>query len=300
MLTIFATPKPFRGHFATIQRNAIGSWIRLSPRPQVILFGDSEGTREAAAEFAIEHVPSVETNEFGTPYLHALIEGAERLARHDLLCYVNGDIILTETFEAAVRYVRTQAKGFLMVGARTNLDLDVPIAFESDWRQWLRAECVSRGTIGDHTGIDLFVFPKGFYKNVPPLAIGRAWVDQWMIKAALQRDMVIDASAPALIVHQNHDYAHIAGGRDSAYKGIEAQRNLVLCGGEHAYTLLECNYVLTRDGRVRRNRFRRTLFEIRHLFWDLFVRRTVGIRNALRLRTKFSRSEHGKSERRAL
>lgn len=29
MLTIFATPKPFQGHVGIIQRNAIGSWVRL-------------------------------------------------------------------------------------------------------------------------------------------------------------------------------------------------------------------------------------------------------------------------------
>ncbi len=31
-VTIFATPKAFRGHFSVIQRNAIESWTRLSPK----------------------------------------------------------------------------------------------------------------------------------------------------------------------------------------------------------------------------------------------------------------------------
>ena len=76
MLTILSTPKPFVGHIGLIQRNAIGSWVRLSPRPQIILFGDSAGVHEVAAEFGLEHVPSVDANEFGTPYLRALLQQA--------------------------------------------------------------------------------------------------------------------------------------------------------------------------------------------------------------------------------
>ena len=42
MLTIFSCPKPFRGHFGMIQRNAIRSWTLLKPTPDVILIGDEK------------------------------------------------------------------------------------------------------------------------------------------------------------------------------------------------------------------------------------------------------------------
>jgi hypothetical protein len=296
MVTIFSTPKAFRGHFGVIQRNAIGSWMRLSPAPQIILFGNSEGTSATAAEFGLEHVPSVETSEFGTPYLRSLIEGTERLARHPLLCYVNGDILFTEGFEEAIRHVAARQR-FLMVGARMNLDLDVPIVFDANWRGWLRKEYSARGTVGDHTGIDFFAFPKGLYTKIPPLAIGRAWFDQWMIRSALeQRTAVIDASGFTPIVHQNHDYAHLDGGRESAYKGIEAQRNLALCGGEHVYTLLDCTHDLKSDGRLKRVRLRRLRFRTRQGLWNIFVHRTAGFRHALGLRRKVWRSEEKTSQ----
>ena len=32
MLTIFTIPKPFVGHIGVIQRNAIISWLNLSPK----------------------------------------------------------------------------------------------------------------------------------------------------------------------------------------------------------------------------------------------------------------------------
>ncbi len=54
-VTIFATPKAFRGHFAVIQRNAIASWTKLSPKVDVILMGDDAGTAEIAREFGLRH-----------------------------------------------------------------------------------------------------------------------------------------------------------------------------------------------------------------------------------------------------
>jgi hypothetical protein len=284
MLTILSTPKAFEGHFGLIQRNAIESWVRLTPRPQIILFGDSPGTRGVAAEFGLEHVPSVETNELGTPYLRALIESGERRARHDLICYVNGDIILTEGLESAVRCASSLPATFLMVSARINLDLDLPITFDPDWRSWLKRMCQERGTRGDHTSIDFFVFPKGLYRDIPPLAIGRAWFDQWMIKAALERGSVVDASRLTPIVHQNHGYAHVAGGRATVYQGVEAERNLAIYGRAHTYTLLNCTHELGPDGRLRRVRFRKQGFHARQILWDLFVRRTGRLRRALKLR----------------
>lgn len=292
MLTILSSPKPFEGHVGLIQRNAIGSWVRLCPRPQIVLFGDSAGTREVAAEFDLEHVPSVETNEFGTPYLRALIESGERRARYNLLCYVNGDIILTGGLERAVQSIATLQTAFLMVSARINLDLEVPIPFDTDWRRWLRETCQARGTNGDHTSIDFFLFPKSLYQNIPPLAIGRAWFDQWMIKAAAQRGAVIDAFPLRPIVHQNHGYAHVAGGRSTVYQGVEAERNMAIYGGRgHAYTLLSCTHELGRDGRIGRVRFREGWFRARQVLWDLFVRRTARLRHALRLTRRHRRAK---------
>lgn len=287
MLTILSTPKPFVGHIGLIQRNAIGSWVRLSPRPQIILFGDSPGTREVATEFEVEHVPIVETNELGTPYLRSLIQAGERHARHDLLCYVNGDIILTEGLERAAQYVSTFGASFLLVSARINLDLDVPILFDRDWRAWLRTTCEARGTAGDHTSLDFFVFPKGFYRDIPPLAIGRAWFDQWMIKAAVHLGSVVDATALRPIVHQNHGYAHVGGGRTTVYKGVEAERNLAIYGEPaHTYTLLNCTHELRGNGRIRRVLFRKERFHARQLLWDLLVRRTGPLRHAIRDRLR--------------
>ena len=104
MLTIFAIPKAFHGHIATIQRNAIYSWTLLRPKCEIILFGTEEGIREAAAEFKVGHIPDVSCNEYGTPFLGPIFNQVKHLAQHSLLCYVNADIILLDDFiKAALR-----------------------------------------------------------------------------------------------------------------------------------------------------------------------------------------------------
>src|SRR5213593_4228973 len=147
MLSIFAYPKPFQGHIATIQRNAIGSWLRLSPPCQILLFGDEEGTAVVAKEFGVCHVPGVMRNEYGTPFLNDVFRKAERLARHDLLCYVNSDIILGSDFIPAIQQVRQWRPRFLTVGECWNLDVTEPVTFDRPmWEENLKALLQQRGT----------------------------------------------------------------------------------------------------------------------------------------------------------
>src|SRR5438477_11746488 len=94
MLTLFSIPKPFRGHIAVIQHNAIRSWTLLRPACEVILFGDDEGVASAAADLGVRHFPEVARNEYGTPLVSDVFAQAQRHAAHDTLCYINADIIV--------------------------------------------------------------------------------------------------------------------------------------------------------------------------------------------------------------
>ena len=92
MLTIFAVPKPFEGHAATVQRNAIRSWKLLDPACQVIICGNETGSAEAASEFELDHIPAVQLNDLGTPLLGSVFRRAEELAIGHQLCYLNADL----------------------------------------------------------------------------------------------------------------------------------------------------------------------------------------------------------------
>lgn len=297
MLTIFTIPKPFKGHIATIQRNAIQSWRLLRPRPEIIFFGNEEGVAQVAAELGLLHEPQVASNEYGTPLLDDLFRRAELCASSKWMCYVNADILLLSDFGSAVEQVTKAFGKFLCVSKRMNIDVPEAIKFAEDWETRINARGRETGQSGDHTSIDVFVFPKGAYRNVPNFGIGRLWFDQWLIKAAKEEKIpVVDLSLVAPVLHQNHDYNHVDGGRERIWRGKEAEHNLRLYGGvKHDCTLLDVTHKLTAEGTFRRVRLRRLAFETRHLFWDLFVRRTVCLRNALKLRKKFWQPGHSRN-----
>jgi hypothetical protein len=231
-LTLFACPKPIdEGHVATIQRNAVESWTLLPGRPEVILFGGESAAR-LAAELGTRHSTDIELTGTGAPLLSSLLPAAERLASGDLLAYVNADIIFMPDFAAAARRMAARRRPFLMVGRRTDLAIAERLDFGDGWDARLRERAVREGRLHSHEGIDYFVFRAGLFGDIPPLAVGRASFDNWLLRRA--RDVgaaVVDATPVVLAVHQDHDYGHVAGGEAEVYSGAEADRNMELAGG---------------------------------------------------------------------
>lgn len=253
MLTIFSIPKRFRGHIGVIQRNAIRSWTLLRPACEIILLGNDEGTTEIAQEFGLQHIPDIARNEFGTPRVDSICQEAERAAQHRLLCYVSADIILMSDFLRAVEQVSASRKKFLLIGQRWNVGIDGPLDFETDWEQNLRSYVAQHGSLGARTGMDYLVFPRGFWPDIPPFAVGRTAYDQWFVYQARARGVaVIDATPVVLDVHQNHDYSHLREGSQGIWATLERRRNLELAGGRrHLFITKDCTEVLTPAG-VRR------------------------------------------------
>ena len=212
-LTLFATPKRFQGHVGTIQRNAITSWTRLNPKPEIILFGTDEGTAEIARELGLRHVPTVKTNQWGTPLVSDLFGQAEAVGSGRALCYVNADILLFDDFPQAIARVSAWSNHFLMVGRRTDLDVTGPVDFAGDWDTQIRRRAQSEGKLQIARSVDYFAFSRGLYPEMPALAIGRFWWDNWLLwKARSLGAKVVDASKAVMVIHQNHDYSHTAYG----------------------------------------------------------------------------------------
>jgi hypothetical protein len=288
VLTLFSIPKAFKGHIGVIQRNAIGSWAQLQPRPEIILFGRDEGTADAARDLGLRHIPDVATNEFGTPLLDDLFHKAEAAAHFPTIAYINADIILLSDFLRSVELVQKQLPKSLLVSKRINMDVPEPLSFGPGWEAALKHRAETTGVDEHYSGIDIFVFLKGMYPSVPDFAIGRMWFDHWLIKAVrLQNLPVIDASWISPLLHQRHDYNHVPGGLDQIWRGQEAAHNFQIYGGvEHAFTLLDVTHELTPAGAIRRVRFRKPLYKIKTFAWKFFIERTVSLRRALGLHRK--------------
>jgi hypothetical protein len=270
MLTVFSTPKPFEGHFAMIQRNAIRSWTLLHPDCEVILFGDEKGTEAVASEFGVRHIPHVERNEYGTPFISDLFDQAQQLGVHDTLCYVNCDTILLSDLIPSVERAKRKRR-FLMVGRRWGLRVTDHLDFgPHNWEEQLRTAVKQRGR------------PR--------------WDNYMLYRARSRKAALIDASSDVTAIHQDHDYSHHPKGREGVWNGVEAQRNHELMGT--GFTTEHSTHLLTGEKlRVNWNHlntlplFYPSLKLPLQIFWK-FLDISRPVRSVLRLRLK---SSHAKS-----
>lgn len=252
-LTIFSAPKPFTNpHIALIQRNAIRSWVSLGPQVEVILLGDEAGLAEAAAELGVTHIREVARTPSGTPLVSSMFDLARRNSTSPLLACVNADILLMPDFVQGALQAASQARQFLIIGQRYDLDVREPLDFSPGWPERLRDCLLTQGKLHKATGSDYFIFPRDCFVDMPAFAIGRAGWDNWMIYGGRRSGWpVIDGTPAITIAHQNHDYSHLPGGQPH-YRHPETFENIRLAGGKRAiFELRDVNYCLE-EGQIKR------------------------------------------------
>ena len=224
-LTLFAIPNAFEGHTGVIQTNAIQSWARLDGC-EVVLFGEEAGLAEAAARLRVRRVPDLARNDRGTPMVSDAFRWIQGVATAPAVAYVNSDIMFTSDIVAAAEFLaQSGLREWLVVGQRRDLDVSELLPFSEGWEARLRADVSARAQPHGVSGIDYFLFPRGWSVEFPPLAVGRPGWDNWLIYRARALGIpVIDASASVLCIHQNHP---------SRYRSfeLEARRNSRAAGG---------------------------------------------------------------------
>jgi hypothetical protein len=267
MVTIFTNPRPFKGPFEIIQRNAIKSWLKLKPECQIVLFEDEEKTvSKIAGEFGVQCVTQVKRDEFGTPLLSDVFDRVRKITKGGIIAQVNADIILTNSFVKAVEQVSeiTGGKPFFMTGRRWDLDIKEPIDFRGDWEKNLRYLIKKEGKLHGFSGMDYWVLLSDCPFDIPPFVVGRPGMDSWLVyKFRSLKFPVIDATAVVDIIHQNHNYPK----KNNPFFEVEKKRNLDLAGGfSNMGTLRDADRVLTPEGLQKPN-FTRRIFSGLTLFY---------------------------------
>jgi len=102
MLTFFTTAKPFRGHTAVIQRNALQSWKLLDPDVEIIVLGNDEGAADVCAELGLRHEPEIAVNPSRNEAAGFRFWPGAADCVKNLLCYANCDIVFTKDFRVAL------------------------------------------------------------------------------------------------------------------------------------------------------------------------------------------------------
>ena len=224
MITFVTIPKPFEGHVGMIQRNAIASWLHVTPSPRVILAGDEAGVAETAASLGVDHVSALARNDRGTPLLDDAFRLADEHAQGGLICFVNSDILLPPALGRAAALVRARSDRFLVIGECRNARVDDPVDpasldWESLWRQGRR-----RGA----DALDYFLFTPGLYADVPPFAVGRTvWDPDRSISLAGQ----IGSLVKVRVSPEADENRRLAGGgRERLYSRFDATHRLTSRG----------------------------------------------------------------------
>jgi len=223
---------------------------------------------------------------------------AQAIARHDMFCYINCDIIVMQDFWRAIERVRAVQREFLMVGRRWDTDVTELLPFDQhDWQTELRALAQGRGRKRTAEWIDYFAFSRGLYGlDMPPFVLRVFW-DNWLVWKALDSGKpVIDASRAVMAVHQNHDYSYHPQGKAGIWSGEEAGLNAQLAGGwRHLRTIADATEVLLPE-RLKPNALRhwstakryarqagRVLFyDVWHPVWFVLLNLTRSLRRSLR------------------
>ena len=267
MITIFSLPKAFIGEFETIQRNAITSWTFLQPKPEILLFGDEQGTKQIAKELKIRHIPTIKSNQCGTPFLNDLFYRAQSQASNNILCCVNSDIILlNQDFINIIQNVFSLLPQFLLVGKRYELPITQTINFkQTSWKQILKNKVTKQGFLKNAGWIDYFTFTKGVFNKIPPFALGRTFWDKWLIWYAIEQGCpVINVTDSITAIHQTHSYSHAKEGYTKVWEGKEALENIQLAGGwSHGLTINDADFILKDKKLIRNNQRDSFVFKIR-------------------------------------
>jgi len=215
MITLFTIPRAFTGGDKTRQENTLGSWTRLIPRPEIILFCGDPGVAEAAKQFDCVHVPDIKCNKKGIPYVSHVFRLASQMATNDILCYANADIIFIQDIITAAKTVKEHFNDepFLVVGQRWNAPVPEPLEFTDGWQHRLQAQVKHNRSNISSCAIDYFMYSRGAVVDLPDFLVGSPKWDNWLVKNAEKRRVQIVSATQALTcIHQQHEHRWPAAG----------------------------------------------------------------------------------------
>lgn len=248
MFTIITTPKPLNVIKNRVAfQNAIRSWMRLRPKPEVLVFG---GDRAIVGAEGARYITGYRSNESGLPYLDSMIEVAHREATNDIILFTSDHLILFQDLVKAIQQVSDKFPKFLIVGQRHEIDLPELMLMDDRWEQRLRKHIEDYGKLGGLAAKDYMIWRRPLDFEILPFHIGRPRYDSWLLYAAIKAGIpTIDATGGITALHPRHDFP---GGRVARSNSPETLRNIELGKWAGGYTLELASWELTEHGLRKR------------------------------------------------
>jgi len=249
-LTLYTWPESFADpHSAKIQRNAVRSWLRLEPRPEILVFGDEPGVKEYCQEFGLRRVADRLEVIDGTVRIRDMAESAERQSDASFYCFINADIILTDSLLRALERI-SSLPHFLLGASPWNVDITEDLTFDPGWQETLEKQARVQNDLRSRAASDFFVYRKGYLSAAPSLIMGRPYVDNGLMWYARKRgDALVDGTPGIFTVHQNHDYRHFGDKANQKLMTPGALLNLKVLGARNRlYTWANATHHYTKAG----------------------------------------------------
>lgn len=275
-MIIFTAPKPFRGEFAKIQENAIASWLRIKPKPTIVICGNEIGTQEMVKLHKLDHMRTIKANERGVPRLDYIFNEIQKRYHDNLYLYVNSDIILLDSPEKIVKPLLRQLSSFVAIGQRFEMG-STGVSFVQ------MEDKIKKGDLSlrDVSWMDYFIFTPGVFSDIPPFLLGRTFWDKWLVWSALQNGVpVVDVTEDLRAVHQSHSYSFSnITNTHTVWAGDEALKNIVLAGGwSHSADISLARYKLIKGSLVQQKTrmtpsfLLRKVMDVFPFMWPFFLR----------------------------
>lgn len=238
MLTIVTTPRPLcSGKFEMDFDNAVGSWLRLEPRPQILVFGGDESIVDRDG---VTYIPRFPRNEQGLPYLDGCLRITQEMAEHDLVMLTSDHLILRSDFTKALKRLDERFPGpFAATGQRWDRQIDQSIDLDDPgWEEKiLRGQVRPKGAAAK----DWFLFRTPLPFEVENFVLGRRRWDTWFLHQLCLSGMpVVDVSCVVAPVHPVHGYGHVPLGH-VADEGRTSDPGTLHNMAIEAYTPQPCN-----------------------------------------------------------
>jgi len=258
-VTIFTTCKPFSGISKIHQGNALRSWAILGL--DVIILGDEPGVAEICKEIGATHIKDVIRSSENLPLINDLFRKAEQNSSTQYLAYLNSDIILLPDFLDTVNVLAKHKQSNtprLLTARRYNIPLNEEIDFASPTYTNRLVDLKDLTGSWDHPfAIDMFLYSRDLFQELPTFSVGRPQWDNWMLGEAIrQKSNLIDCSDTCTLLHPIHGYG---GNWEEVTFGKSARHNKEL-GNFISHNIEDsCTHFIETDTIIALTKDRRTI-----------------------------------------
>ena len=211
MFIFFTSCKNFEGDIIWRQTNAILSWKRLDIEKKIVILGNDLGV----SDFCKKHnlINYIGTKATFSPTLYSIVEFIKEnnINENTTFCYLNADIILTESFTKIVNFLNnnTLLDSSLIVGKRNEWFEPKNLNLNENHKINLDEKFINLNNKINGHAHDYFIFNKkwNFLKKCidKEIGVGEPCYDLHIIdQYLLNNKLVIDASHNINAIHQDH------------------------------------------------------------------------------------------------